>query len=300
MKKTLNLLILLLLTINIIACKQDSEEIKMDFTDASGQTCTYRETFFDDFSEESIDENKWTIRDEQLEWLAEGEQERLINWYKKEAVKVEDGKLIITDYKGEDKLVSGAITTKGKFEQSHGLFEIKFKCDYSSGLWYAFWLMDENNDKYHIDGKASDAAEIDIFEIMPHTWMEPNTNYFKTAINYDAYDYDAEGKVYPNDFYPDLEHHPALFSAQAPDVDDSFYDDWHTVFFLWGDENYELYLDGKLQYVMKGEDFAGMCQGTNHIIISSEIREESWAKSLDENLLPAKFYVDYVKAYLKE
>lgn len=55
--------------------------------------------------------------------------------------------------------------------------------------------------------------------------------------------------------------HPVKASPQAPDVDSSFYGKWHTVKFLWGDDNYELYLDDKLQYVLKGSDYAGMCEG---------------------------------------
>ena len=233
-KKNLLTNITVLLGFLLLSCTQQTLKNQenartIDFTDSSGQTKIYKETFFDDFYGTTIDTSKWTVRDEQFEWPEEGDK-RLVNWFKNEAVKVEDGNLIITDYKDTDKLVSGAITTRGKFEQSHGLFEIRFKCDYSSGLWYAFWLMDDNNNKEHIDGSPVDAAEIDIFEVMPNTWVEPYKNYFKTAINYDSYNYD-----YPNEVYPNRNDHPSFFSIQAPDVDDSFYGNWHTVYFLWGD-----------------------------------------------------------------
>lgn len=75
------------------------------------------------------------------------------------AIKVKDGNLVITFSKVGEKLMCGGITTEGKFEQSHGLFEIRFKVDEISGMWYAFWLMDNNNNDAHIDGSASDAAE---------------------------------------------------------------------------------------------------------------------------------------------
>lgn len=241
------------------------------FTDSKGNTKTYYQTFFDDFDGDKLENSKWTVRKDELR-----------SW-NEHAIKVKDGNLIITFSKVGEKLMCGGITTEGKFEQSHGLFEIRFKVDEISGMWYAFWLMDNNNNDAHIDGSASDAAEIDIFEIVPHPnpenkWMGGD-NYFKTAINYDSY---AEG-------------HPVYFSERAPDVNDDFYGKWHTVLFLWGKENYELYIDGKLQYVIAGKDASGMCVGTNHIILSSECT--GFGGILDETMMPASFTVDYLKVY---
>ena len=220
---------------------------------------------------DKLENSKWTVRKDELR-----------SW-NEHAIKVKDGNLIITFSKVGEKLMCGGITTEGKFEQSHGLFEIRFKVDEISGMWYAFWLMDNNNNDAHINGSASDAAEIDIFEIVPHPnpenkWMGGD-NYFKTVINYDSY---AEG-------------HPVYFSERAPDVNDDFYSKWHTVLFLWGKENYELYIDGKLQYVIAGKDAGGMCEGTNHIILSSECT--GFGGILDETMMPASFTVDYVKVY---
>ena len=64
--------------------------------------------------------------------------------------------------------------------------------------------------------------------------------------------------------------------------------------------NYELWLDGELQYVMKDNEYGGMCRGTDFIIISSELNQDGWGGPLEESLYPSKFYVDYVKAYIKE
>ena len=63
-------------------------------------------------------------------------------------------------------------------------------------------------------------------------------------------------------------------------------------------ESYKLFLDGKLMWEMPGEKFGGMCEGKNHLIISSEFGE--WGGKIDDNLLPAKMYVDYVKVYTEE
>ena len=51
---------------------------------------------------------------------------------------------------------------------------------------------------------------------------------------------------------------------------------------------------------MKGSDYAGMCEGKNFIIISSEMSDWGFGGPLDESFYPSKFYVDYVKAWTKE
>ncbi|MBR1638670.1 MAG: cellulase family glycosylhydrolase [Treponema sp.] len=266
----------------------------VDFTDSNGKTECYSLAFYDDFDGSELDSYKWNIYEEKRTGNS-GQNGTLYNYWEKSAVSVNEGSLVIEAYKTEDKLISGAINTKNIFEQSHGLYEIRFKCDYSSGLWYAFWLMDYNNTSEHIDGSAADTAEIDIFELVPvgNEWVKipapvspvaVHDNWFRTAINYDGYE----------------SGHSVKASPQAPDVDSSFYGQWHTVKFLWSDDNYELYLDDKLQYVLKGSDYAGMCEGKNFIIISSEMSDWGMGGPLDESYYPSRFYVDYVKAYVKE
>ena len=235
----------------------------------------YVQTFFDDFSGDDLDLSKWK---------RSPQQERQPNmknhgWWKDECSYLEDGKLVIEAKRDGDLLISGAIDTKGIFEQSHGLYEIKFKCQKTSGLWYAFWLMGEN-DEAHIGNGATNAAEIDVWELVPN---EPNDgpNFFKSTIHWDAYG---------------AEHKSAGTETYNPS--DAFYDEWHVAQFVWGKESYKLFLDGKLMWEMPGEKFGGMCEGKNHLIISSEFGE--WGGKIDDNLLPAKMYVDYVKVYTEE
>ena len=57
---------------------------------------------------------------------------------------------------------TGAIRTKGRFEQAFGKFEIRCKLQNQPGWWTAFWLMTE--DQHKIDGSGRDGSEIDIME----------------------------------------------------------------------------------------------------------------------------------------
>ena len=246
---------------------------EITFTDSKGKSQKYIETFYDDFDGNELDSTKWHKSAEQER--QQGMKDH--GWWKNECSYIEDGKLVIESRKEGDSLVSGSIETSGIFEQTRGIYEIRFKCQKTSGLWYAFWLMDNNNDTAHIGNGAVDAAEIDIFELVPN---EPyhGPNYFKTTINYDAY-----GAAHQADSSPNA------------NIDDSFYDNWHIAKFVWGKEAYELYLDEELLYVMEGEDYGGMCEGKNYMIVSAEFGE--WGGSVKENLLPARMYVDWIKAY---
>lgn len=192
-----------------------------------------------------------------------------------------NGNLVIEAKKTPDGLISGAVETSGLFEQSHGFYEMRFKCDKTSGLWYAFWLMGQN-DEAHIGNGATDAAEIDIWELVPNEKYGNGPNYFKTTINWDAYGANQVAR-----------------DSGPNKVPDSFYGEWHISSFLWDETSYSLYLDGKLMWTMDAslqdnDHFGGMCNGTNWIIISSEFGE--WGGDVDENLLPARMMVDWVRA----
>lgn len=236
---------------------------------------TYYQTFYDDFEGTELNFENWKKSAEEERQSSQKNH----GWWKDECSYLENGNLVIEAKIKNGKNISGAIESKGLFEQSHGYYEIKFKCEKTSGLWYAFWLMG-NNDDNHIGNGATDAAEIDCFELVPNEpWNGPN--YFKTTINWDSYGEFRKAK-----------------DSGPYKVGNSFYDDFHTAIFIWGDTNYDFYLDGKLLWSLdasKNDEnhFGGMCNGKNWIIISSEFGE--WGGELKSDLLPAKMYVDYVK-----
>ncbi len=236
----------------------------------------YIQTFYDDFDGNEINSANWKKSSEEERQSSQENH----GWWSNECSYLDgQGNLIIeAKYKNGQRL-SGAIESQTLYEQSHGFYEIKFKCDKTSGLWYAFWLMGDN-DEEHVGNGATDAAEIDIFELVPD---EPynGPNYFKTTINWDSY-----GTA-----------HKAVGSPLYR-VPDDFYNQWHIAQFVWGETSYKLWLDGQLLYEMDASQvddahYGGMCDGINYMIISSEFG--SWGGAFDKSQLPAKMYVDYVK-----
>lgn len=237
---------------------------------------TYYQTFYDDFSGTELNPKNWKHSTEEERQSSQQNH----GWWKDECAYIENGNLVIDAKTKNGKNISGSVYTQGLFEQSHGYYEIRFKCDKTSGLWYAFWLMG-HNDEAHVDGYATDAAEIDCFELIPNDWTKKNR--FQTALNWDAYGDEQKSKY------------------KITYLDDSFYNDYHTFVFIWGKTTYDAYLDGTLLWSIDAsqkdyEHFGGMCEGTNWIIISSEFG--SWGGEFDESLLPSKMYVDYVKCGL--
>ncbi len=72
------------------------------------------------------------------------------------------GHLVISADISDGVPVSGAIRSKGRFEQTEGYFEIRCRLQSSAGFWSAFWLMCDGANS--VGNGARDGAEIDIFE----------------------------------------------------------------------------------------------------------------------------------------
>ncbi|MCR4741762.1 MAG: glycoside hydrolase family 16 protein [Treponema sp.] len=237
----------------------------------------YTQVFYDDFQGNDLDLSKWRrAREEERQ----PDMENHGFWSNECSYLDGKGNLVIdakVDQSGRK--LSGAIESQGIFEQSHGYYEVKFKCDNSSGLWYAFWLMG-HNDVEHIGNGAVDGAEIDVFELVPNEENQ-GPGYFNSTIHWDAY-----GPEHKNKSAPGIK--------VAPD----FYDQWHIAQFIWGQTSYDFYLDGELLWSMDAskndeEGYGGMCQKKNWIIISSEFG--SWGGPFQAEYFPSKMLIDYVK-----
>ncbi|MCR2823784.1 carbohydrate binding domain-containing protein [Lederbergia panacisoli] len=122
----------------------------------------------DNFDGNELDGSKWNIT------TGNGHAEGIPGWgneekqyYQKENLKVEDGKLIIegkkesvSDKYGSYNYTSGLIDTRGKFSQKYGKFEAKMKLPKGQGYWPAFWMMPEHD----VYGGWAISGEIDIME----------------------------------------------------------------------------------------------------------------------------------------
>lgn len=233
----------------------------------------YEVAFFDDFNGKDLDYSKWSKCDN------EERQAHLTNhgWWMKECAYVENGNLVLECKKAEDgRLFSGGIRSRGKFESTKGIYEIKFKVeDGSGGFWYAFWIFAQNNDAHAKDGTAKDGAELDCFEILP------GMNKMMSTIHWDAYGSAHKSK-----------------GTDSKYLSSSFYNSWHIFQFEWSDNSYICYLDGARLWEMNGSDYGnGMCQVPGYMKVTTEFGE-GFGGTLDSIFSRGgtkKMYVDYVK-----
>lgn len=235
----------------------------------------YSCTFYDDFSSSDLDLKRWSR-------CPEWQRQDLGGFWKDECSYIEDRKLVIEGRKKDNLLISGGVRTREKFEQTRGLYKIRFKAEKASGLWFAFWLMGDTVSK--IGNGAIDGGEIDIFEILPNDPNKPvgKKNYLNSAIHWDGYG--KEHKSFGSQYF----------------IDDSFYNEWHEVTFEWTKDYYKAYLDNNPEpyfdsTIAGAEKWGGIVNARNYIKITAEFG--TWGGKVDEEKLPAKLYVDWVKAY---
>jgi beta-glucanase (GH16 family) len=126
--------------------------------------------FFDDFSGDTIDRAKWTVRvsdgsvnDEQQAYIDSSATLHVAHGA--EAEGAANGALVITprfmpgvtNRKGERfDFISGRLDTRGKVEFMHGTVAARMKLPIGAGLWPAFWILGT--------GRWPDTGEIDVME----------------------------------------------------------------------------------------------------------------------------------------
>ncbi|WP_226682328.1 glycoside hydrolase family 16 protein [Sutcliffiella horikoshii] len=155
----------------------------------------------DNFDGRELDQSKWSYDTGNGFMKPDGNYEpgwgnEELQYYSKNNVTVEDGKLVITgkmetasDDHGKYEYTSGKVHTKGKFSQLYGRFEAKIKLPGGQGYWPAFWMMPEE-DKY---GGWAASGEIDIMEA-----KGARVNTVGGAIHY--------GSQWPNNTYTAKDH----------------------------------------------------------------------------------------------
>ena len=266
MKKLFILLALACIAFSLCCC---AEEVNTLSFNGKKYVCT----FSDEFNSENLNTKNWSLCPQQFRQDAGGK------WVD-ECSTFENGNYVITCTTDENgKPISGGIRSLGKFEQTYGLYNIRFKVEKAEGLWYAFWLMTDKMSDATVGNGATDGAEIDIIEVVPHDKA------YYTTIHWDGYGENLKSK------------HPT-----GKTIYDSFYGVYHDLWFLWDENGYKLYMDGTdsahLIYNMSGTQYGeGTCQVPCYLKITAEFGLWAGADKLDETQLPAHFYVDYVRVY---
>jgi beta-glucanase (GH16 family) len=193
------------------------------------------------------------------------------------AVTVENGALTITATQASDGgVVSGAIDTKGKFQQTYGRFEARMKAPPGAGVWPAFWLMGDTNGK----GWPT-CGEIDVVEIIG---SDPKTSYatVHSGSTADATANTATGGKY---------------TASA-----NLSDDFHVYAVEWDATSMAFYIDDTLYETVTPQTMTGgelwAFDHEFYVLLDLAIGG-SWAGPPNASTFPAKMLVDWVRVYEK-
>jgi len=267
----------------------------------SGQDLNLEERFelkwSDEFESDKLDKSKWTY-----EWWV---TERKGGFWHEDLVKVRDGNLVITTAYMSEPLenrylekwgdsinfkpykegwYSGCISTINIFEQCYGYFECRAILPKSTGMWSAFWMM--NNQVENVDGSGKDGTEVDIFESMYYkdVWWGAGDAVI-SGIHYDGYGEGHKGDSIGKWF------------ANNP------YEEFNTYGLEWNENEYIFYING----IETGRlSTGGVSQNPEYLLLSCEVAGENGVANADRhgtgkmNMKPgdtAEFIVDYVRVY---
>ncbi|HEX8792185.1 MAG TPA: family 16 glycosylhydrolase [Polyangiaceae bacterium] len=232
-------------------------------------------TFSDEFNESSSapDPAKWAY------WSI-GESASGPGWGLEDdtpsADVVQNGNLVITATQAADGgIVSGSITTKGKFQQTYGHWEASIKVPSGAGTWPAFWLMGDTNGQ----GWPT-CGEIDIVEVVSPM---PQTAYgtIHSGNTSDATQNTSTGGSY------------MLASGNLSDG-------YHLYALDWSKDSIAFSVDGHVYETITPQTVtSGQLWPFDHgfYIIFDLAIGGSWPGPPNAGTFPATMYVDYVRVY---
>ncbi len=193
--------------------------------------------------------------------------------------RVHDGHLTIEVHKEDianSKYSSARLLTKGKGDWLYGKFEIKAKLPPGKGIWSAIWML-SSEDKYN---GWPHSGEIDIME---------NVGYEPHIIH---------GTAHTLDYHHSIGTHKSgkLF---LPDVHDTF----HVYGLQWDENQYTVFIDERpiFTFYNESQDFKSWPFDQKFHLILNIAFGGDWGgkEGIDDNALPAKMVVDYVRVYQK-
>lgn len=250
----------------------------------------------DEFNGTELDRDKWGFS----WWITE----RKGGYWHEDMVSVKDGNLVIRaeyletppENKYADSGVdmpeykpgwyTGKVTTRDKYEQCYGYFEVRCILPAATGMWSAFWMMNEG--VYNVNNSGEDGTEIDVFESFYYKDNWWGNDAISTGIHYDGY---GEG-------------HSAVPVGKMF-IKNNPYEEYNTYGVEWNENEYIFYING----VETGRTSAGgVSKNPEYLLLSCEFAGENGVQFSDrhgtgeidktpEENWPAEFKVDYVRCY---
>lgn len=224
-------------------------------------------TFSEEFSGTGISDN-WELLDPYGGFVRNNEND-LAYTNDEQTFRVQDGVLSIiaherpAEYDGQfRKYTSGIMSTKGRFSQLYGAFEVRFKAPQNcQGAFPAVWLAPESLEW---------PPEIDVVE---HICKDPNTLYFNNHF------FNSEGELDNNNAWTI--------------IDSPVGEEFHTVTMIWDPDAIVWLLDG--QEVHRAT--TGIPDQPMFPVITMVVGG-NWAELPDETTkFPVEFQVDYFRIW---
>jgi beta-glucanase (GH16 family) len=229
-------------------------------------TATYQLVWSDEFNEKTIDTAAWNFEKGGDGW-GNHEQE----YYQPQNATIENGNLVITARKektGSNNYTSSRMTTQGKKEFQYGKIEARIKIPVGQGFWPAFWML--GSDIQQNGWPAS--GETDIMEHI-------NTD----SLIYGTLHWDDNGHQQSGDTILSTPSAYHLYSVQ------------------WDKEKIQWFIDGKQYHEVNINTGATTEFHQPFFILLNFAVGGDWpGQQVDDSLLPAKMYVDYVRVYQKK
>ncbi len=285
--------------------KPVSEEIQMaeaeeEYTDAPDRSSEgYTLIWSDEFDGDTLDTTKWSCQ------IGTGTSEGLTDWGnqeleyytdREENVRVENGELVITAIKEEER-VGGKMFTSARirtvtdedevlFATKYGRVEARIKLPAKEGLWPAFWMLPVDDSIYN---EWAASGEIDIMEARGRLPEK-----VEGTIHY--------GQNWPNNVYKGQEY---VFQ-EGTDITE-----YHLYSLEWEPGVLRWYIDNECYHTTEQWFSKGPANGTDYtwpapfdvpfyillnMAVGGTFDLESNPYSLDE---PAEMKVDFVRVYQK-
>jgi len=277
------------------------DEVQAEYIDNPDRSQEgYTLIWSDEFDGDSLDKTKWSCQ------IGTGTSEGLTDWGnqeleyytdREENVRVENGELVITAIKEEER-VGGKMFTSARirtmtdegevlFSTKYGRVEARIKLPAGEGLWPAFWMLPVDDSIYN---EWAASGEIDIMEARGRLPKK-----VEGTIHY--------GQNWPNNVYKGQEY---VF-PQDTDITD-----YHLYSLEWEPGVLRWYIDNECYHTTQQWFSKGPAGGTDYtwpapfdvpfyillnMAVGGTFDLESNPYSMEE---PAEMKVDYVRVYQKE
>lgn len=291
----------------LVGCSM-APDVPAELTEVNGST--YELEFSENFdSKTTLHEEDWSRRDGWWIFRKDWGESKAKNGYHLEygafddSVKIQDGNLEINVRVDHDKKIcsGGSIFSDRIFLMKDSMWEMRFKVPKTlAGDWLTMLLHPRTKDnKYGVQLNDN----VTLYEITPmegeyrRGWFRTSETIHDKAHETDpAYvgqvDYDGETIVTEYTF----EYLPNWMYTY---IDDDWFDEWHTIQYIWEDEEIILIMDGK---EVNRKHKASELIGADHIYASFQIDASACGEcfgTVDMNMPDHTYYIDYAKVWRK-